>query len=115
MYVQWQLAKPSRNFKERKNLWSGTSRRIRYILGDFFLSLGKTGHRPKYSNDPFKFFLLPETRMIFEQEDFFSMFTLFDDFQNQIIRLIDFGFVCIWPLSNASLSVVDTRMQFFVN
>ena len=95
----------------------GAERLVVYViyLVIFFLSLGKTGHRPKYSNDPFKFFLLPETRMIFEQEDFFSMFTLFDDFQNQIIRLIDFGFVCIWPLSNASLSVVDTRMQFFVN
>ena len=35
--------------------------------------------------------------------------------KDQIIRLIDFGFVCIWPLSNASLSVVDTKMLFFVN
>ena len=33
--------------------------------------------------------------------------------KDQIIRLIDFGFVCIWPLSNASLSVVDTKMHFF--
>ena len=59
LYVQWQLAKPSRIFKGRKNLWSGTSRReyVTYTWWVFFLSVGKTGHRPKYSNDPFKFFV----------------------------------------------------------
>ena len=100
LYVQWQLEKPSRNFKGRKTLWSGTRLAVVYMLPyssttwwGFFWAWEKLVIDLKnIQMTPF-FRLTEDYCIIFEHGDYFS--TLIDDFQRPN-HSINWFWLCVY-------------------